>query len=74
MFEEQWVEVAESKAMAFQPIKAMNALVTQPENRTTPALFSKLARYISQCSEKKMMAIWHDIETRYSGHELEKAT
>ena len=73
-FEEQWEESLESIAYGFDPNEAIDVLVTRPENRTTPALFAKLARYITRCSEEKMEQIWQKIRNRYTVHELEKAT
>jgi len=74
MFEEQWEEAVDSIDQGFNSTEAMDALVTRPENRSTPALFAKFGRYISRCSESKMDEIWQKIRNRYNGHELEKAT
>ena len=74
MFEEQWEEAMDSIDQGFDPIKAMNVLVTKPENRLTPGLFAKFTRYIPRCTENKLEEIRQDINRRYAGHDQEKAT
>ena len=76
MFQPEWEEVFQGFYKHFDPVAAMMSLVAGPENQTTPALFSKLARFISHSPGEVINSTWQQIQNETQGdyHQTVKAT
>ena len=73
MFEEQWQETVGESFLAFSPVEAMRRLVVEKTNSMTPALYGKLARYMSVSSRSDIQLLWKKISHRHIDQDMEKA-